>query len=211
MTALGIALAAFVGTHFLMSHALRAPFAGRMGEGGFRGFYSLVSFATLGWAIWAYRDLGRQAPLWVATHWVWIVGALLMWVASVLLVGSFFGNPALPGAPRQEQPQGVLAITRHPMMWSFAIWALVHAVVIATPKALLLDFAIAFLALAGALGQDRKKRGMHGDKWMAWVDQTHFIPFARGLANPGPKALIGGTLLFLIATWLHPAGMALWR
>ena len=211
MTELAIALAAFVGTHFLMSHPLRAPLVAKMGAGGFRGFYSLVSFATLGWAIWAYRDLGRQAPLWVATHWVWIVGAMLMWVASVLLVGSFFGNPALPGAPRQERPQGVLAITRHPMMWSFAIWALVHAVVVATPKALLLDFAIAFLALAGALGQDRKKRGMHGDKWMAWVDQTHFIPFGRGFANPGPKALVGGTLLFLLAIWLHPDTMALWR
>ena len=35
--------------------------------------------------------------------------------------------------------------------------------------------------------------------------------FARGLANPGPKALVGGTLLFLIATWLHPEGMGLWR
>ena len=211
MTQLAIALAAFVGTHFLMSHPLRAPLVARLGEGAFRGFYSLVSFVTLGWAIWAYRDLGRQVPMWAAPHWVWIVGAMLMWVASVLLIGSFFGNPALPGAPRQDRPQGVLAITRHPMMWSFATWALVHAAVIATPKALLLDFAIAFLALAGALSQDRKKRGMHGDKWLAWVDQTHFIPFGRGLANPGPKALIGGTVLFALATGLHPDTMALWR
>ena len=193
MTALAIALAAFVGTHFLLSHPLRDPLVSRLGAGGFRALYALVAFATLGWAIWTYGNLGRQAPLWVTYQWVWIIGAMLMWVASVLLIGSFFGNPALPGAGRQERPLGVLMITRHPMMWSFAIWALVHAVVIATPKALLLDGAIAFLALAGALGQDRKKRRMHGDKWMAWVDQTHFVPFARGLVNPGAKALIGGT------------------
>ena len=211
MTALAIALAAFVGTHFLLSHPLRDTLAAKFGARGFQGFYSLIAFATLGWAIWAYRDLGRQAPLWVASQWVWIVGAMPMWVASVLLIGSFFGNPAFPGAGRQEKPLGVLAITRHPMMWSFAIWALVHAVVIATPKALLLDGAIAFLALAGALGQDRKKQRMHGDKWLAWVDQTHFVPFGRGLANPGPKALVGGTLLFLLATWLHPLGAGLWR
>ena len=36
-------------------------------------------------------------------------------------------------------------------------------------------------------------------------------PFARGLANPGAKALIGGTLFFLLASWLHPIGVGLWR
>ena len=190
---------------------LRDALATRIGAGGFRIFYSLVALATFVWAVLAYRDLGRQAPLWSAPEAVWIVGAILMWLASVLFVGSFFGNPALPGAGRQDRPRGVLAITRHPMMWSFAIWAIVHATVIATPKALLLNGAIAFLALAGALGQDRKKRRMHGDKWMAWVDQTHFVPFARGLANPGAKALIGGTLFFLLASWLHPIGVGLWR
>jgi uncharacterized membrane protein len=211
MTALALALLAFVGTHFLMSHPLRAGMVARLGERAFQGGYSLISLVTFGLAIWAYRGIGDQAPLWTASDALWIAAALLMWIGSILFVGSFSGNPALPGAPRVARPQGVLGITRHPMMWSFAIWAVVHAAVMATPKALLLDGAIAFLALAGALGQDRKKQRMHGDKWMAWVDQTHFVPFGRGFANPGPKALIGGTLLFLFATWLHPMGAGLWR
>jgi hypothetical protein len=48
------------------------------------------------------------------------------------------------------------------------------------------------------------------------VAHTAFIPFARGVANPGAVALIGGTLLFFIATWAHgalggmPAGFWRW-
>ena len=211
MTLLAIALAAFVGTHFLLSHPLRDPLAKRLGEAGFRGLYTLIAFATLGWAIWAYRGLGRQDALWSVSEPMWIAAAVLMWIASVLLFGSFFGNPALPGAPRADRPRGVLAITRHSMMWSFAIWAVVHGAVIATPKALLLDGSVLFLALAGAAGQDVKKRRIYGDKWDAWLAQTSFLPFGKGLASPGLKALIGGTILYLIATWLHPMSVGVWR
>ena len=74
---------------------------------------------------------------------MWIAGTLLMWFASILLVGSFIKNPAFPGAPGPKGgPAGVFKITRHPMMGSFAIWAIVHLGVVAMPKALVLDGAI---------------------------------------------------------------------
>ena len=38
----------FVGLHFLMSHALRAPLVRAVGEGPFRGIYSLVALITFG-------------------------------------------------------------------------------------------------------------------------------------------------------------------
>ena len=40
-----------------------------------------------------------------------------------------------------------------------------------------------------------------GERWHEWTAQTAFIPFTRGVAIPGTVALVGGTLLFLIATW----------
>jgi uncharacterized membrane protein len=122
------------------------------------------------------------------------------------------GNPALPGArgPRGG-PSAVFRITRHPMMWGFATWAIVHLIVVAMPKALLFDGAILLLALAGAVGQDRKKAALMGERWHEWTAQTAFIPFTRGLANPGAVALVGGTLLFLIATWAHPVPAGFWR
>ncbi|QIL02450.1 MFS transporter [Sphingomonas sinipercae] len=211
MIALALAAVAFVGTHFLMSHPLRSEMVSRIGEPGFRGFYSLVSLLTFAAMIWAYRELGDQVPLWPAADALWVAAAIVMWFASILLAGSLVGNPALPGARAAKSPRGVLAITRHPMMWSFALWAIVHAAVIATPKALLFDGAILFLALAGSVGQDSKKRRLMGARWHEWTAQTAFVPFARGVANPGLVALVGGTLFFLLATWLHPLPVAPWR
>lgn len=202
----------FVGSHFLLSHPLRRPLVRSLGEAAFRGLYSLVAFITFGLMIYFYHKIGREHPLWNAGEAGWIVGTILMWLASILFVGSFIGNPALPGAsgPRGG-PKGVLAITRHPMMWSFAIWAGVHLMIIGMPKAMFFDGPIIFLALAGAVAQDRKKAGLLGDNWHDWTAETAFIPFTRGLAYPGTVALGGGTLLFLIATWAHPVPAGIWH
>jgi hypothetical protein len=50
-----------------------------------------------------------------------------------------------------------------------------------------------------------------GDSWHEWTAETAFVPFTRGLAYPGTVALIGGTLLFLVATWAHPIPAGIWR
>ena len=84
-------------------------------------------------------------------------------------------------------------------------------VLVAMPKALVLDGAILLLALGGAAGQDVKKQRLMGDAWHEWTAETAFIPFTRGLANPGLVALGGGTVLFFAATWAHPIPAGFWR
>lgn len=220
MLPLTLALATFVGTHFLMSHPLRAPMVARLGTGAFQGVYSLVSLVTFGWAVFAFREAPLGALLWPVGDALNIVATLVMFAASVLLAGSFVGNPALPqpGAAKlaMQSPTGVFAITRHPMMWSFALWSLAHVLVSPRPAVLILSGAIALLALGGSAGQDVKKAKLMGDSWKVWTSKTSFVPYARGWAWPGRTALIGGTLLWLLATWAHPlagaptAGVWLW-
>jgi uncharacterized membrane protein len=223
MVALVLASVAFVGTHFLLSHPLRAPLAGRMGERLFQAFYSLVAAATFVPMIYFYGKIGREAPLWSAGDALWVLVSLLMWFGSILFVGSLSAknNPALPRRPGQPpraipRPVGVFAITRHPMMWGFALWAVTHMIVVATPKAMIFDGAILLLALGGSIGQDAKKRKLMGERWHEWTTSTAFVPFTRGVAAPGWVAFVGGTLLFLLATWLHepiagiPAGVWYW-
>ncbi len=203
---------AFVGTHFLLSHPLREPLVRRVGERAFQGIYSLLAIALFAAMIWFYGVIGDEPQLWTPGEAVWIASELLMWLGSILLVGSFIGNPALPGARGPKGgPKGVFAITRHPMMWAFALWAIVHLMIVAIPKALVLDGAILLLAGVGAALQDRKKAGLMGDAWHEWTAQTAFWPFARGLASPGAFALVAGTVLFLAATWLHPVPVGVWR
>jgi len=203
---------AFVGLHFLLSHPLRGPLLRAVGEGPFRAIYSLIALITFGSMIYFYRVIGREPALWNAGDAGWIAGTLLMWLAAIFFVGSFIRNPALVGSKGPAGgPSGVFMITRHPMMWSFAIWAAVHLTILAMPKALVFDGAIILLALVGAAGQDAKKLRELGETWHEWTSQTAFVPFTRGVENPGTVALVGGTLLYFLATWLHPVPAGFWR
>lgn len=215
VVSLALATAAFVGTHLVMSHPLRRALVARLGEGGFLGLYSLVSLATLGWMVLAWRAGTDSGALWIAPLWWWPVASALMLLASILLVGSLIRNPAFP-RPGAEAwaipaPRGVFAITRHPMNWSFILWALVHISLSGSPRNLIVAGGILVLAWAGSIGQDRKKVLSIGTAWQAWLAGTSFIPFAAlasGRASwrsafLGWIAILGGVTLWAVATSLH--------
>jgi uncharacterized membrane protein len=220
-----IAAASFLGTHVLLSHPLRAPLVRAIGEKGFLALYSLVAFATLGATISAYRAAPAGTPLWGVGDGLWALATLAMLAASVLFMGSLIRNPALPGTAAgaaRAEPRGVFAVTRHPMMWSFALWGVSHILVHPVPKNIVLSGAIVLLALAGSALQDRKKAALDPQSWPAWESRTSFLPFAailRGrarLGGFGGHALGGGLVVWLAATWAHiplagwPAGIWRW-
>jgi len=214
MTPIGwliLAVSAFIASHELLSHALRKPVIGVVGPKLFPLVYSVVAFATLGWAVWAWRATPPEL-LWTAPDGLHVVGAIAMFFASVLFVGSVTApNPALMGGKAKGGPQGVQRITRHPMMWAFAIWAMVHIVLPADGRTVVLASGILVLALLGASMQDRKKRGQLPD-YGAHEAVTGFIPFGAQFggraawrsAVPGWIALIGGAVLFAVLVWAHP-------
>lgn len=208
---LALASLAFVGSHFLMSHPLRKSMVSALGERGFAGVYSLVSLATFAWMIKAYGPATDEAPqlLWDAGRIGFGVATILMWLGSVLFVGSLRRNPAFPspGKPVTQigEPHGVFSITRHPMMWGFALWAVTHVVVNPTQASLVLCGAIAFLALVGAAAQDAKKLKLLGPVWQDWRSRTSFVPYGKGLKSADGFALVTGTVLWLAATWAHGA------
>ena len=220
-----IAAAAFVGTHFLLSHPLRAPLVRRLGTNGFLGAYVLVAFATLGWLAETYRKAPAEAPLWPVGDALWAVATIVMLVASILFVGSLIGNPALPGPPAANKPvpipRGVFAITRHPMNWSFALWGGSHIAVFPTPSNIVLAGAIIILALVGSVLQDRKKAALEPAFWTEWERRTSLLPFAAiadGRARFGGfrgHDIGGGLVIWLAATWAHIPlagyGAGVWR
>ncbi|HVL29304.1 MAG TPA: NnrU family protein [Sphingomicrobium sp.] len=64
----------FVGLHFLLSHPLRAPLVRAVGEGAFRGIYSLIAILTFGLMIYFYDVIGDEPPLWPVIEAYWIAG-----------------------------------------------------------------------------------------------------------------------------------------
>jgi uncharacterized membrane protein len=224
--ALIAAAVAFVGTHFLLSHPLRAPIVNAVGGAAFLGIYSVVAIVTFAWMVVAYRAAPAGAPLWPVGDGLWAVATVVMLLASVLLMGSLVRNPALPnpGSPNPvpDEARGVYAITRHPMMWSFALWGLCHIAIYPIAATIIVAVAMIVLALVGAALQDRKKEALQPDTWPGWEDKTSYWPFAAVVAGRarlggfGMHALGGGLVLWLVATWAHiplagwPAGIWRW-
>ncbi len=215
----------FLGTHFALSHPLRRPLVGAMGENAFLVLYSAVAFVTLGATIWAYWAAPITTPLWDVGDGLWALSTVAMLIASVLLLGSLVRNPALPGAgggAATATARGVYVVTRHPMMWAFAIWGASHILIYPIAKNIILSGAIIVLALLGAALQDRKKARLDPQGWTTWQSRTSYLPFlaiAQGRATFGgfgAHALGGGIVVWLLATWAHiplagwPAGIWRW-
>jgi uncharacterized membrane protein len=212
ITVIAAALA-FIGSHFVLSHPLRTPVVRAIGEAGFQGVYSLIAFVTFGWLIVAYRNAPMTAPLWPVGDVLWALVSVIMLIASILLMGSLIRNPALPTAGRPasfpQEARGVYAVTRHPMMWSIALWGLCHVAVFPVAKNIAVAVAFAVLALVGAALQDRKKERLQPEAWPAWESKTSYWPFAAivaGRARLGgfsAHTLLGGLVVWLAATWAH--------
>lgn len=219
-----VAAASFVGSHLLLSHPLRAPLLAWLGKRGFLLAYSVIAAATLGWLVAAYRSSALTPLLWPVDDAIWATASVMMLAASVLFMGSLVRNPAFPTGDRPAavpgEARGVYAVTRHPMMWSFALWGAVHVAVYPIAANIVLAGAVALLALVGAALQDRKKLKAEPG-WRAWEARTSFWPFAaiaQGRARFGGfggHAIGGGVLLWLGATYAHLplAGWAagIWR
>lgn len=216
---LAAANAAFVGSHFAMSHPLRAPMVKALGAGGFTLAYTAVSFATLGWVAHAFA-LAPGADLPGSGEAGWIAASVLTWLAMVLLAGSLIGNPALPTPMAETQaraePKGVFRVTRHPMMWGIGLWAASHLILFWSTRTMITALAMGTLALVGARLQDGKKAALMGEAWGEWSGKTAYWPRLGALPRVGAVPLALGTALWLAGTWLHlwqagiPAGVWRW-
>jgi uncharacterized membrane protein len=219
LLSLSAASIAFVGTHFALSHPLRAPLVARIGEKGFLPLYSVVALATFVWMILAFRA-APTADLPGSGEIGWIVATVLTLPALLLFLGSLRGNPAFPnpGAPKsiERAPTYVFAVTRHPMMWGFALWAISHIVLWWSWRTVIVGAAILFLALVGARMQDRKKAALLGENWAGWASATSYWPRWGRLFTAGAVLWLVTIALWLAITWAHiraagvPAGVWRW-
>lgn len=224
MSALGslaFANAAFVASHFALSHPLRAPLVRRLGEKPFLAVYSGISLVLFAWIFVSFW-LSPNYPVgsWAGAEWAWGLASGLTLMAMALLLGSFLGNPAFPETQpakvREAKPVGAFAVTRHPMLWGFAFWAMAHVLAWPSARTLLTAGAMGFLALVGARLQDRKKEALLGQAWAGWEARTSFVPRLTALHKIGWLTWLIAALVWLFVTAMHimlagqPAGIWRW-
>jgi uncharacterized membrane protein len=215
MAMLALATVVFLLTHYISSTPLRSGLVVVLGENGYLGFYTLISFATLGWTIWAYIRAPYER-LWVGDEFkVWAV--VLMPVSLVLIAcGALIRNPS---AVRQEravrymdEPRGILRVTRHPILWGIALWAAVHLVARGDMASVILFGAMLLLAVSGTVLQDRRKERTIGVDWQRFVSVTSNVPFAAIIGGRnqfrfdeiGWRKVFAGLALYFVLVFLHP-------
>ena len=207
---LAVLIGLFVVSHELLSHPLRAPLVARLGEKGFAVVYSLVALASFAGALQLWRQMPRQR-LWDTAPGAYVLALAAMLIAAIFFVGSISSpNPAMMPGVRGE-PKGLQRITRHPMMWSFAIWAAVHIMMTADPRTIVLASGVAVLALFGTAMQDGKKKAQN-PAYAAHMARTSHVPFFAILGGrqplsalwPGLVPVLGGLALWFLMLWAHP-------
>ena len=205
----------FVFGHVLLSaRPLRDPLVDRLGEGPFLGVYSAVIGLAFAWMIWAYGGAPEQ-EVWEAHTAVKHLSLSLMILVCVFVVASL--TPKSPtmatGKPPQlaDGPVGIFRITRHPMMWGFGVWALLHLAANGDAASIIFFGSLAVLALGGSVLIDRRKARQLGDAWQAYAAETSHLPFAAIIAKRGKLVwseigwlpVLGGIGLYLVVLVLH--------
>jgi uncharacterized membrane protein len=72
---------------------------------------------------------------------------------------------------------GFLKVTRHPLFWGIALWALAHIPPNGDLASIYFFGTFAFLALVGMPLQDKKKEETVGAEWGPFAMRTSIIPF----------------------------------
>ena len=201
----------FAGTHLLLSSLpVRRRIIARIGEDAFRGLYSLVAFAWFIPLVWVYFGNKHSGP----ALWNLPIGEALRWLvyftmgtAFVLLACSVVQTSPTAVVPGKATPRGVLLITRHPLLWSLALFGLAHLI----PNGFASDVAFfgGFLlfVLVGARHQDQRKLVTNPD-YRAFHDATPFVPFTgretlRGLRELPPLAVVAGVVAAFVVRYYH--------
>ena len=180
MSVLILGLVLFLGIHTLTTlRAARAAAIGRLGEGGYKGLYSLVAATGLilifiGFG--SYRRAG-YIEVWIPPYsFFHPIALFLLWFAFVALTATY--------APASR----IKSVLRHPMLVAVKAWALSHLLVNGDLGSMLLFGSL----LAWAI-YDRaalKRRGDTGASPVGWSINDLLVV---GL----------GTVAYVAMFWLH--------
>lgn len=209
MAELAIAALVFLGLHILPAVKARQRVIRKIGDPAYMGLFSLASVLGLAWMISAYKSAPVAEMLWVTGPVIrWLTASLMLFAFILVVTGVSTRNPSMvmsEDALKTSKPwAGIFAITRHPLMWGIALWAVLHLVNRPSMVSLLFFGTLALLAVAGSRLQENRKREELGTAWQAFEKQTSFVPFA-GIIDGSAKLNIAD-----IGGWRLAAATALW-
>ncbi len=171
-----LGLAVLIGVHLIPAvPSLRLRLVTRLGEGAYRGLFSLFALTGLVLIILGMSQ-APFIPVWHPPFWGTGLTPLFMLPAMILLVGAY-----LPG--------NIHRITPHPMSWGVVLWAVGHLLANGDAASLLLFGSLGLYSLF-AIGSGNR-RGARKATVVRTMDRDMIV--------------IGvGLLLYVALVFLHP-------
>jgi uncharacterized membrane protein len=149
MIILLLGLAVFLGTHSVRIFAedWRTRQIARMGEGPWKGIYSVIALIGFALIVWGY-GVARMQPVWLWTPPVWSrhLAGLFNVIAFILIAAAYVrGN-------------SIKARVGHPMVLGVKVWAFAHLLSNGTVNAVVLFGAFLAWAVADFVSARRRDR-----------------------------------------------------
>jgi uncharacterized membrane protein len=177
-----LGLAVFLGSHvFVTMRPERAKLITRLGEGAYKGLFSLVSIIgiiLIAYGFARYRATG-WIEIWSPPRWTRHVTEALMWPAVIFVLAAYI-------------PGHIKRVLKHPMLVGVKLWALAHLITNGDLGSIILFGS--FLAWAAFDRVTLKHRSDAGAP-----------PIAIGGYRNDFIAVVAGTLVyFALGFWFHP-------
>jgi uncharacterized membrane protein len=184
MGLLALGLVIFLGIHSIriVDEDVRNKAIKRLGEGPWKGLYSLGSLIGFALIVWGFARARWDGPeLWSAPIWARHTTALLMLISMLLIGGYLFKKSHISVA------------VHHPMVWGVAVWAASHLLANGSAPDLLLFGAFLLWAVADLASSYRR-------------DGRNAVIYP----TPEWGATIGAAVLGLILWGAFVGGLHLW-
>ncbi len=155
MAMLVLGLVIFLGVHSarIFAEGVRAKAIARLGEGPWKGAYSLLSLLGFVLIVWGFAGArGSAAALWTPPIWARHMALLLM-LFSLILIGAYLFKKSR-----------IAVAVHHPMVWGVAIWAAAHLMANGSTADLLLFGAFLVWAaadLVSSYGRDARTSAVY--------------------------------------------------
>ena len=177
-----LGLVVFLGGHvFITMRGHRATLIARLGEGRYKGLFSLVAvigIVLIGYGFAYYRATGL-IDIWYPPPWTRHVTDALVWPAVICIVAAY-----IPGEIKR--------VLKHPMLVGVKLWAVAHLISNGDLGSIILFGS--FLAWAVYDRIAVKYRG----------DAVALPKPATGYRNDFIAVVIGTLVYFALGLWFHP-------
>jgi uncharacterized membrane protein len=178
-----IGLAVFLGSHTLVAlRPQRAAVIARIGEGPYKGLFSLVSLVgilLIGYGFAHYRA-GGFIDIWMPPRWTRHVTELLVWPAIIAIIAAY-----IPGQIKR--------VLKHPMLVGVKLWAVAHLLSNGDLGSIILFASILAWAVYDRISLKRRTDA-----------PAPAVATGSGYRNDFIAVVVGTLIYFVLGFWFHP-------